>query len=112
MLPKAKKFRQFDPRPPALRFTSQKSINDFLINCQMLLDESNWSSIPPYYEDYELSFERKMEIVQISAVFICNMKSNLESRFGQDPLTTAAGYHATGTIDQGTVMQIDLFCIL
>ena len=101
MLPEAKKFRQFDPRPPALRFTSQKSINDFLINCQMLLDESNWTSIPPFYEDYELSYERKLEIVQLSAKLICDLKSDLENRFAQDPLTNAYGYHATGTIEQG-----------
>ena len=106
---KARKFQQFDPRPPALRYTSQKSINDFLTSCQALNDESNWSSIPLHYEDYELSSDRKHEIVSQSAIFMNNMKSDLEVLYAQDPLTTPDGYHITGAVEQSIVMQIDTF---
>ena len=122
---KARKFQQFDPRPPALRYTSQKSVNDFLTSCQALNDESNWSSIPPHYEDYELSSDRKLEIVSQSAIFMNNMKSvcnrgdtilrhgglhsDLDALYAQDPLTTPDGYHITGTVEQSIVMQIDTF---
>ena len=99
-VPEAKKFHQWDPRPPALRYTSQTEINDFLTSCQTLPFECNWSSVPPFYEDYELTLQRKLDIVQKSAAFILNMKSALE-KYAQDPLTTNAGYHITGTIGQG-----------
>ena len=106
---KARKFQQFDPRPPALRYTSQKSINDLLLSCQTLNDESNWTSIPPHYEDYKLASDRKLEIVRQSAIFINDMKTDLEAKYAQDQLTNADGYHITGTVEQSIVMQIDIF---
>ena len=99
-IPAATKFREFDPRPQDLRHTSQKEINDFLINCQTFGYESNWDAVPILYEDYELSEDQKMEIISETALFLSNMRFDLEEKYAQDPLTTALGYHVTGTLDQ------------
>ena len=56
--PEAKKYQNFDPRPVESRNTSQKEINQFLVNLQNLPYESNWEAVPILYEDYELSDEK------------------------------------------------------
>ena len=96
-IPAASKFRDFDPRPPELRQTSQKELNEFLIECQTFSYESNWDTVPILYDDFELSNERKLEIVAESKRFIFEMRSELEKKYSQDPLTNCVGYHVTGT---------------
>ena len=82
-VPSAMKFSEFDPRPPALRYTCQKKTNDFLIDCH----------------DYSLTDERKQEIEAESSLFISSMRKGLE-KYASDPLTNDFSYHITGTIDQ------------
>ena len=95
-IPAPTKFREFDPRPSDLRHTSQKEINDFLINCQTFGYESNWNAVPIIYDDYDLSDDRKMEIISETAQFISHMRCDLEENYAQDPLTNSTGYHVTG----------------
>ena len=70
-----------------------------MISCQAITD-CNWSVIPPLYEDYSLTDERKLEIKNESDLLISNMKQDLKV-YAQDPLTNEFGYHITGTLEQG-----------
>ena len=60
--------------------------------------DSNWEAVPILYKDYELSEERKLELAQETSIFISNMKTELEEKYAQDPLSNSVGYHITGTL--------------
>ena len=97
-----------DPRPDGLKRTSGDEINHFIIK-DMSKDrgsdkngipiKSNWSSMKPLYEEYVVTLERKLELIQLQGQFLENLKKDILSYDG-DSLSNITAIHITGTENQ------------
>ena len=97
-----------DPRPVGLKRTSGDEVNHFIIK-DMSKDrgsdkngipiKSNWSSMKPLYDDYVLTLERKLELIQLQGQFLENLKKDILSYDG-DSLSNITAIHITGTENQ------------
>ena len=57
-----------------IRYSSQQMFNRFLIDVQELPYESNWESIPPQYEDYQIE---SVNLSYQSFNFVHSLPSNI-----------------------------------
>ena len=97
-----------DPRPDGLKRTSGDEINHFIIK-DMSKDrgsdkhgipiKSNWSSMEPLYEEYVVTLERKLELIELQGQFLENLKKDIQSYDG-DSLSNITAIHITGTKNQ------------
>ena len=102
------RYDKVDPRPTGLKSTSSYEVNNFIIRQDakdMGVDKrgdpikSNWCSMKLKYEDYDLTLERMLELVQFQRLFIENLRKD-KLQFDGGPLSTRTAIHIDGTEDQ------------
>ena len=108
------RYDTFDPRPAGRKFTTSFEVNNLLIRDQAKPMgttkygkpiRSNWYSMKPKYQNYVLTPERKLELIQLQEMFLDNLKQQALEYDG-DPLSNEDGVHVTGTINQANAMDV------
>ena len=61
--------------------------------------KSNWCSMKLKYENYDLTLERMLELVQFQRIFIENLRKD-KLQFDGGPLSNRTAIHIDGTEDQ------------
>ena len=102
------RYDNVDPRPTGLKTTSSYEVNSFIIRQDakdMGIDkrgnpiQSNWCSMKLKYEDYDLTLERMLELVQFQRIFIENLKKD-KLQYDGGQLSNRTAIHIDGTEDQ------------
>ena len=102
------RYDKVDPRPTGLKSTSSYEINRFIIRQDakdMGIDKrgdpikSNWSSMKLKYDDYDLTLERMLQLVELQRKFIENLKND-KLQYDGGPLSNRTAIHIDGTEDQ------------
>ena len=96
------KLIKFGPRIPCLRKTTEKEVNDFILELQTTCPKSMWLDVLKIkYDDYQVDQPRQKILLELVTQFIQNLARQVE-RYEEDLLSNHSVIHITGTEEQAS----------